>query len=851
MNRQTAKKIETKLKASELWNQQASKIENGFIRGLICPSCKESEAFTWQKNPDFIVCPRKNNCGNRTAIGELFPHLHEKFEIRYPPTEQDPNRPARKYLEERGLSHSLEALEFEYVSKPRENASCGAVMFKIDDETSNGRLLNPKQDEGKSHNTGSTAGKIWLQPGIEYGEDRPLYVCESVIDALSIIEIGHPAISTLSSNQSPNEIELPPHSELVLAFDNDLAGKGAFVNWKEKYPGARIVTPKSGDWNDFLLAHGSQASEQFEKKCEDFVFHARILTAETALIYAKIHQEYQRKIPLFFEYDGRYWSTKVGGKQGQEEVEVYPISDFTIKVDHFQVNEDIPDRPEYQFYLIVRRKEGESVKFYASATDLSTPQKVLTLFMERARASWAGNNVATQALRERILHADVPEVRQLKSTGYDKPSNCYVFQDFMISPDGTAKSPLNKLFEVAPNSKVRPFQRSTIKPKKFPLSRLVDLIFKAWGNGGLTTFVWVVTSWFVRTIKPSVSFFPFLSLSGDTQTGKTALARISNAMQCLDEEGLPMTTTNTRKGELRKISQRSGLFQAMLEGNEASKVQILDQLLPLFNEGNPLQIRAVKNHGNDTLEIPFNGAMMFVQNREPFQRKAEKERFISVSFHEENLNEKTQEAFKFLQRVPPQRIAYAFPEIMKNRMEIEGGWGEEYNKAKNEILQEIGNARISETHGLILGLSRIIFRILEQNIDLKEYVIELASAKVQQIEDEPETDADFVFSILQGEWYKERLGEAWWFKFEEKEGEVAIVAANLYEVLSSPVSTSRISSDFQTFSRSLRQHSAFKRARSVHFPEKPDNQCKPKKGGRLDRTHKAYIFCVQKSGLTP
>ena len=61
-------------------------------------------------------------------------------------------------------------------------------------------------------------------------------------------------------------------------------------------------------------------------------------------------------------------------------------------------------------------------------------------------------------------------------------------------------------------------------------------------------------------------------------------------MQCLDEEGLPMTKLNTGKGEIRTLAQRSGLFKALLEGNKEDRVRFdFDSLLTLYNFGNHLQ----------------------------------------------------------------------------------------------------------------------------------------------------------------------------------------------------------------------------------------------------------------------
>jgi ABC-type polar amino acid transport system ATPase subunit len=74
-------------------------------------------------------------------------------------------------------------------------------------------------------------------------------------------------------------------------------------------------------------------------------------------------------------------------------------------------------------------------------------------------------------------------------------------------------------------------------------------------------------------------------MHGDPQTGKSKLLRTLNAMQGLNEEGLPMNGANTKKGELRTIAQVSGMMKGMIEGNDKSKAKFdFESILPLFNK---------------------------------------------------------------------------------------------------------------------------------------------------------------------------------------------------------------------------------------------------------------------------
>ena len=138
----------------------------------------------------------------------------------------------------------------------------------------------------------------------------------------------------------------------------------------------------------------------------------------------------------------------------------------------------------------------------------------------------------------------------------------------MIKRKNLCFHPRKGFFELSRSEQVRPAQYPTIKPVKgIEPKEVYSLIYQAWGNQGIIGVAWEVAGWFVHRIKKQTGFFPFLSFWGDTQVGKSMLARFMNALQCLDEEGLPMKKVNTGKGEIRKLAQRAGLFKALLESN--------------------------------------------------------------------------------------------------------------------------------------------------------------------------------------------------------------------------------------------------------------------------------------------
>lgn len=205
-----ARKCRDRLMASELRTVK-TKRSSGRIWGLRCPECGHSEAYAHDERPWVIMCSRLNKCGCKISIFDIFPDLKPNFETDFKPTKEDPHRPAREYLQQRGIRKALSGLRFEYWPNLRKTGR-GGVMFWIarigKKDVWNGRFFDPPAGDGKTHNVGATAGLYWSHPEVKYDRSKPLYICEGVIDALSLIEMGFQSVAVLSAGQDPTKIDL-------------------------------------------------------------------------------------------------------------------------------------------------------------------------------------------------------------------------------------------------------------------------------------------------------------------------------------------------------------------------------------------------------------------------------------------------------------------------------------------------------------------------------------------------------------------------------------------------------------------------------------------------------------------
>lgn len=154
------------------------------------------------------------------------------------------------YLESRGISEDTQRrLGIKYDAK---HDSVAFPWRHINGQLANIKYRNTKEKQFYYVKDGTSIRTLVFGLDIVYNEGiRKVAVCEAEVDALSLWEVGLPAIALGTSSMSPEQAELilkSPIDHLVIATDADAAGDKVAKQIKELMGGMVHTTRKK--WKD-------------------------------------------------------------------------------------------------------------------------------------------------------------------------------------------------------------------------------------------------------------------------------------------------------------------------------------------------------------------------------------------------------------------------------------------------------------------------------------------------------------------------------------------------------------------------------------------------------------------------
>jgi hypothetical protein len=171
-------------------------------------------------------------------------------------------------------------------------------------------------------------------------------------------------------------------------------------------------------------------------------------------------------------------------------------------------------------------------------------------------------------------------------------------------------------------------------------------------------------------------------------------------------------------------------------------------VLTAFNKG-PLQVQAAFSNDLQTKESPFLGSLLFCQNLEPFDSKAERQRVISLHFQADQLTDASRAAYEKLMAMDKPTLAGIMLHILINRRHFEEGWQKEYQAAIDD-LAPMDERRILQNHALILAFHRLFCSCLgiDQDDSITKFFGETCRQKCISSAIRQTSIADYFFELL-------------------------------------------------------------------------------------------------------
>lgn len=497
----------------------------------------------------------------------------------------------------------------------------------------------------------------------------------------------------------------------------------------------------------------------------------RLAAAETQQQYFEIYAEHQNNEAAknnkpfvisshIFEFKNQtFKGYQHQNKKGEIELKVKRLIDAKIRVVHSIIDDSQHDKQRIEHIIELTSKREGIGRAKLDAIEL-TRIDLFKVALANHRIIFDGNSDDLTALTHYLFSSNPPKVRALSIIGFDEKTRFFVFPKFMYDKQGKRiEANADKYFEAA---NIKPFLDSSdniiSRLSEIDLTEFINQLHAAYGFKGLVSLGFYVSSAFSHDVFEHYNFMPFLSLYGDTHAGKSFVTRLLNACFFVDSEGQTMTSANTVKGELRKLSQKSSLVCALLEGRKDKTRFDFDSILPLYNR-NALYSRATMSHDNRTHDLPLKAAISFVWNHELFTTKAAKERVISLHFADYDLNDSTSKAWLKLNDYSQEQLASVGHFIFSNRNFFEQKLIKTCQQS-TAILKTNGVTvtRIAENHAIALSGIITLLELLKieslNGIDditdgLVNYIVKRGKTKLETAKSESHL-ADYFFSSIEG-----------------------------------------------------------------------------------------------------
>ncbi|EOR05009.1 toprim domain-containing protein [Acinetobacter tandoii] len=703
-----------RLKAEYEFKERGDKLRLGK-----CPNCSHKEAWTSLESPWVVHCPRNNKCGIPTYIRDLYPDLFEKWEKRFKPTAENPNKTVDAYLVEgRGLP--IDRLKGLYSQEYFKDYDLGVgsttLRFPIKDEKGNEgwwqRILDdqgvlPKTTYKKGWNS---KGHSWLTPNTNYIDSKEIWITEGIFDTIALWLSDITSFSCLSAGSGYypsiflNELKQEcisagkPLPKLVWAFDNDKAGHdGIFHNMERGLTDGfecEAALPPSGrkkvDWNDLYKQDRLKFTD-----LENYKYYGALLVAPKPVDKALLI--YKRNGTKTFPFDFHnqvYWFKLDNDKYDEylkdinfedkensdwlEEEKEKALADRRDKALHaaanvtkimsckptalyYQYSEET-DEAWYYFNIDFPRN-NKAVKNTFTGSQLAAASEFKKRLLAVAPGVvYTGNGTQLDRLLEKWIE-DIKRVQLINYVGYQAELKTYVLGDLAYQSGKQFQINNEDYFELPKNINLKsraPFSLDINSNQGDYQKQWITDLIDAYGVKGLIALTTFFGSLYAQQIRKMHKSFPFVEIVGEPGTGKSTLLQfLWKLFGRINYEGLD-PAKSSKSGLLRTFRQVSNLpivlIESDREGDKGVKQFDWDSLKTLY-DGGSLGAQGVKNGGNETYEPPFMGTLIMSQNAEIISTEAVMGRIVQTKFFKDQLTKASLFASRRLSKYEHQNVS--------------------------------------------------------------------------------------------------------------------------------------------------------------------------------------------------
>ncbi|WP_416462742.1 toprim domain-containing protein [Sphingomonas sp. VDB2] len=786
----TRRELLARLKADFQWKKETGT----YLQGGKCQECDGREVYARSDNPWVVKCGRMNKCGWEASVRDLYPDIFDTWSKRFKATTERPNAAADAYLTDArklNLMGMRDAYSQEYFKHPERNFGSATVRFPLPGGGWWERLIDqPGRFDRKARFAPgkSYKGQAWQRPDVTMADMAAadsIWFAEGIFNAWALEQAGQRAVSTMSTNNYPDEFlkqlaaacaatDTPfKRPKLIFAFDagpagtkftRDYVAKARQQGWEvgAAQPMGEDETGNDLDWNDLL---------GFDRLTEthraDYLWHGEVLLAPTAQEKAFLLWDRHRWNSFHFTFNSRTYWCSIDAGTVQEKIEEYRQAK-TRKLEDIDRDEEqairlaasrealtIEEIANCAFRVLYRQRDDatDETKFFLNITfpgkrapikgDFTAAQLRKASNFEDRLFAFGGVWTGSAFQLTRILQhqtPDLPDVRPLGFTGYCRDAKAYVFGDIAVAGGRVYKPNDNEFFQIGKQAlKLGTSER--LLDIDYDADHLdtswLDDLWAAYGAKGVVCLTFYFASLFAEQIRGEMKSFPFLEMHGLPGTGKTTLIEfLWKLLGRENYEGFDPAKA-TPAAMARNLGKVGNLPVVLIEGDrreEASHARKFEweELKTAYN-GRTVRSRGVKNGGMETFEPPFRGAIVIEQNEPVNASRAVLERIMSLGFDMSNFTQASKASAERLEQWPVEKISGFIVHAAKRESDIMARFRQAFTQYEEELLAmpAIRTNRLAKTHGQLLAFLDAIRAVVplsdDQQAQAAKFIVQMAA----------------------------------------------------------------------------------------------------------------------------